>query len=109
MAFDEVLAARVRQVLGDTEGLSEKRMFGGLAFLVNGNMACGVHGEDLVLRIDAQEGEAMLGEPHVRVFDMTGRPIKGWVLVGPAALATDDDLSSWVAKGVRFASSLPPK
>jgi hypothetical protein len=51
----------------------------------------------------------MLGEPHVRLFDMTGRPMKGWVLVGPAALATDDDLSSWVAKGVRFASSLPPK
>jgi TfoX/Sxy family transcriptional regulator of competence genes len=109
MAFDEALAARVRQVLGDTEGLSEKRMFGGLAFLVSGNMACGVHGEDLILRIDPQEGEAMLGEPHVRLFDMTGRPMKGWVLVGPAALATDDDLSSWVAKGVRFASSLPPK
>jgi TfoX/Sxy family transcriptional regulator of competence genes len=109
VAFDEALAARVRGILGDSEGLAEKKMFGGIALLVDGNMACGVHDDELIVRIPPEEGEAALEEPYVRVFDMTSRPMKGWVLIAPDGVATERDLSSWVAKGVRFARSLPPK
>jgi TfoX/Sxy family transcriptional regulator of competence genes len=109
VAYDEALATRVRGILGGGEGLAEKKMFGGLAFLVNGNMACGVHDDELILRLDPGEGEKALADPHVRMFDMTGRPMKGWLLIGPEAIATDGDLRSWVEKGVEFAGSLPPK
>ena len=109
MAFDEALAARIRGVLGGTEGLAEKKMFGGIAFLLNGNMCCGVNGDDVILRLDPESSEEALREPHVRVFDMTGRPMKDWLLIGSAGVASDDALSSWVARGVEFAGSLPPK
>jgi hypothetical protein len=109
VAFDEALAARVRDVLGDTDGLHEKRMFGGLAFLLNGNMCCGVHGNDLIVRLDPEQTEEALRQQDVRVFDLTGRPMKGWVLVAPGGIETDDDLRSWTAKGVAFAGSLPAK
>ncbi len=109
MAFDEALAARVRGVLSGTEGLAEKRMFGGVAFLVNGNMCCGVHDDELILRLDPVEAEQALRERHVRAFDMTGRPMKGWLLIGPGGVATDIDLSSWVGRGLDFARSLPAK
>lgn len=109
MAYDEALAARVRSMLGGRKGLSEKRMFGGLAFLVNGNMCCGVHGDELILRLAPEQAEEALREPHVRVFDMTGRPMKGWVLVGSTAVETDAALSSWVGRGASFAASLPAK
>lgn len=109
MAFDEALAARVRSVLSGTPGLAEKRMFGGLAFMVDGNMCCGVHGDDLILRIAPERTEEALKDPHVRVFDMTGRPMKGWVLIAPDGVASDDDLSSRVGEGLEFARSLPAK
>jgi TfoX/Sxy family transcriptional regulator of competence genes len=109
VAYDEVFAARVRGVLGDRNGLTEKRMFGGLAFLLNGNMACAVHGDELILRLAAGQAEEAVGEPHVRVFDMTGRPMKGWVLVSAEALESNTALSSWVGRGAEFAASLPPK
>ena len=109
MAFDEALAARIRGILGVSDEVAEKRMFGGIAFLVNGNMCCGVHDDELILRLDPGQGEQALEEPHVRRFDMTGRPMKGWVLIGPAGTAADDDLRSWVETGVTFARSLPPK
>jgi hypothetical protein len=109
VAFDEALAARVRGVLRGTEGLAEKRMFGGLAFMVGGNMCCGVHGDDLILRLPPEQTEEALKEPHVRVFDMTGRPMKGWVLIAPGGVAGEDDLSSWVGRGLEFARSLPAK
>jgi TfoX/Sxy family transcriptional regulator of competence genes len=109
MAFDEALAARVRVVLSGTETVAEKKMFGGIAFLVNGNMCCGVNGDDLILRLDPAETEDALGRPHVRMFDMTGRPMKGWVLVASGGVATDDELRSWIARGVDFAASLPAK
>lgn len=108
MAFDEALAARVRTVLTGSE-VVEKRMFGGVAFLVNGNMSCGVHDTELIVRLPPEESEAAVREAHVRVFDLTGRPMKGWVLVAPAGVATDDDLRRWVDKGVTFARSLPAK
>jgi TfoX/Sxy family transcriptional regulator of competence genes len=109
MAFDEVLAGRIRDLLRGTDGLAEKRMFGGIAFLLNGNMCCGVHGDDVILRVDPDSTEDALREPHVRIFDMTGRPMKGWLLVGSEAVASDDQLRSWVERGVDFAGSLPAK
>lgn len=84
-------------------------MFGGIAFLLNGNMCCGVHGDELILRLDPSRAEQALREPHVRVFDLTGRPMKGWVLIAPGGVATDDDLRAWVGQGAEFAGSLPAK
>jgi TfoX-like protein len=109
MAFDETLAARVRGVLSSSEGVVEKKMFGGLAFLVQGNMSCGVHDTELIVRLPPEDTDAALAEPHVRVFDLTGRPMKGWVLVAPAGVASDGDLKGWVAKALAYAGSLPAK
>ena len=109
MAVDEALAARVREALGGVDGLAEKRMFGGLAFLVQGNMAVGVHGEDLIVRLPPETTDDAVAEEGVRVFDMAGRPMKGWVLVAPEATAGEDGLGGWVTRGVDFAESLPPK
>ena len=109
MAYDEGLATRVREVLGDQPELVEKKMFGGLAFLLHGNMACGVRGEDLIVRVAAETADAALGEPGTRPFDLTGRPMKGWLLVDADGHAEDDDLRRWVDRGLAYANSLPPK
>jgi TfoX-like protein len=109
VALDEALAARVRSVLSGTAGLAEKKMFGGLAFMVDGNMCCGVHGDDLILRLPPEQTDEALEQPHVRVFDMTGRPMKGWVLIAPSGIAGDGDLSAWIGRGLDFARSLPAK
>jgi len=109
MAYDEGLATRIRQAIGDRAGLTEQRMFGGLAFLVHGNMACGVRGQDLIVRLAADDAESVQGEPGVRPFDLTGRPMKGWLLVAADGHAEDDDLRRWVDRGVGYAASLPPK
>jgi TfoX/Sxy family transcriptional regulator of competence genes len=109
MAYNERLAARVRDMIGEQPGLAEKQMFGGLAFLLHGNMACGVRGDDLIVRVAADAADAALGEPGVRPFDLTGRPMKGWLLVDADGHAEDDDLCRWVDRGLAHASSLPPK
>jgi TfoX/Sxy family transcriptional regulator of competence genes len=109
MAYDEALAQRIRAALPDLPGLTEKKMFGGIGFLVHGNMACGVSGESLMVRIRPDATDAALAQPAVRVFDMTGRPMKGWILVEPAGLQSADQLMHWVEQGVAFAQSLPPK
>jgi TfoX/Sxy family transcriptional regulator of competence genes len=109
MAFDDALAVRVRALVAGTDGAVEKRMFGGLAFLVHGNMSVGVHGPDLIVRIDPAETEAALKLPGARVFDLTGRPMKGWLLIASGALARSSELSKWVQRGVAYAQSLPPK
>lgn len=109
MAYDEELATRVRRALDDTRGVVEKRMFGGVAFLVNGNMGVGIHRDELVVRIDPEGTEAALGEPGVRPFDITGRPMRGWLLVGGAGIEKPPALRKWVARGVKFASTLPKK
>jgi hypothetical protein len=109
MAYDEKLAKRIRAEIGPLPGLAEKKMFGGVGFLVRGNMACGVHGEDLIARVGPARYEEALARPHVRVFDMTGRPMSGWVLVTPAGVAGDDDLRAWVQEGMEYALSLPAK
>jgi hypothetical protein len=109
MAFDEKLANRIRSSLGKRKGLTEKQMFGGIAFLFNGNMCCGVHQTELMVRLAPDETSKALAEPHTRRFDLTGRPMKGWILVKPAGLTTDAKLGKWVAVAVKYAESLPAK
>ena len=109
MAFDEKLAAKVRSQVAHKTGIVEKKMFGGLAFLVHGNMAVGVHREELIVRIEPKATEAALSEPGTRLFDITRRPMKGWLLVGKAGLTKTESLSKWIARGIDYASSLPKK
>jgi hypothetical protein len=109
MAFDESLAKRIRAELGPMPGLVEKKMFGGVCVLVQGNMACGVHGDDLIVRVGPERYEETLARPHTKLFDLTGRPMRGWVMVTPAGVAGDDDLRAWVQQGVEYAVSLPSK
>jgi TfoX/Sxy family transcriptional regulator of competence genes len=109
MAFDEQLAERIRRQLGNRPDVTEKKMFGGLAFLVKGNMCCGVHGRELIVRLDPEQTAQALSKPHTRAFDLTGRPMKGWILVQPKGLTTQATLSKWVQAGMQYASSLPAK
>jgi TfoX/Sxy family transcriptional regulator of competence genes len=109
VAYDERLAERVRDALGGHAGVSERKMFGGIGFMIDGNMCCGVHGEELILRLGDEDAEAALADPHGRVFDMTGRPMKGWVLMGPGALESDEELRRWLEPAIDLASSLPAK
>jgi TfoX/Sxy family transcriptional regulator of competence genes len=109
MAFDEGLAERIRSVLDTRSDVDDRKMFGGIAFLVAGNMACGVMGDDLMVRMEPGDAEALESEPGARRFDMGGRPMKGWLLVAAEATADDGDLERWVRRGEAFAASLPPK
>lgn len=109
MAFDDQLADRIRQQLSQRQDVIEKRMFGGLAFLINGNLACGVHGSEMIVRLDPKQTEQALSKPHTRVFDLSGRPMKGWILVQPKGLTTKAALSKWLQVGLKYASSLPAK
>lgn len=109
MAYDEALAQRVREVLAPRERLSEREMFGGIAFMLAGNMACGVIGDDLLVRLGKEDAARALEEPHVRPMDFTGRPMKTTVYVDPGGTDADDDLAGWVDAGADFAAALPPK
>jgi hypothetical protein len=109
MAFDERLAERVRRTIGKRRGLSEKKMFGGLAFLLHGNMSCGIHGSELIVRIDPKMTDSTLGEPGTRVFDIAGRPMKGWLLVNASALRDEVALGKWVRRGLDYVATLPKK
>jgi TfoX/Sxy family transcriptional regulator of competence genes len=109
MAFDEGLAERIRAVLDARSDVDERKMFGGIAFLVAGNMACGVMGDELLVRVEPADAGALESEPGARRADMAGRPMKGWLLVAPEATADDGDLERWVRRGEDFAASLPPK
>jgi hypothetical protein len=109
MAFNEVAAKRVRDVLSEECTASEKRMFGGLAFMVSGHMCCGIIGEDLVVRVGPNQHEQALAEPHVHAMDFTGRPMKGFIYVGPAGYRSKANLRNWIKRGLRFVSSLPAK
>lgn len=109
MAYDEGLAHRVREALGHRPDLSERRMFGGLCFMLGGNMCCGIVGDDLMLRVGPTRYEEALSRAHAREMDFTGRALKGMVYVDPEGLAEDADLGRWLELGVAFAGSLPPK
>src|SRR5262245_41028037 len=109
MPFDESLAARIRQGLARKKGVTEKKMFGGIGFLLNGNLCVGVWKESLIVRIDPDDYESALREPHVRPFDITGRPMQGWVLVGPEALRDNAALKEWLQRAVSFVGKLPAK
>jgi len=109
MPFDEMLALRIRTMLGPLPGLEEKKMFGGVGFLLNGNMACGVHKNDFIVRVGAANYAEALSQPHTRVFDLTGRPMAGWVMVEPEGCGTEAELKAWVEDGLEFARLLPMK
>jgi len=109
MAYDEELAERVRELVQSTDGLSEKHMFGGLAFLVNGNMAVSASGQGgLLLRVDPAQTEELIDKPGVQRFEMRGREMNGWLRVD-ADTMTYDQLAAWVKRGLAYAQSLPPK
>jgi TfoX/Sxy family transcriptional regulator of competence genes len=109
MAYDEDLAQRVRARLAAEEDITERAMFGGLAFLLRGNMAVGITGEDLMVRVGPDGSDDALERPHTRPFDMTGRPMRGWILVAPEGTREEDELAAWVEQGLAFAGSLPAK
>lgn len=109
MAYDEGLAQRVRDILSVRDGISERKMFGGLSFLLNGNLATGVYGDELIVRIGPHAYEEALSHEHARAFDLTGRPMSSWVVVAPEGLEDDEDLTEWVLRGVGFAGTLPKK
>lgn len=109
MAYDETLAARVRDVLSDEFGVVERKMFGGLAFMLRGNMAVGVINNDLMVRVGKENHEESLALPHARPMDFTGRSMTGFIYVDPLGMESDDDLRAWVGRGVVYAGSLPEK
>ena len=110
MAYDEALAGRIRELLADEGGLTEKKMFGGLAFLVNGNMSVAASGQGgLLVRVDPDESDALRRKPGVQLMEMAGRSMQGWLRVDADAVGTKKQLAAWVERGVAFARSLPPK
>ena len=109
MPYDESLADRVRPLLSRKQGCAEKKMFGGVGFLLRGNMCVGVWKEFLIVRCGADAYLDALDQPHVKKFDITGRAMSGWVMVEPGGLETDDDLRQWVNLAVKFVKTLPDK
>jgi TfoX/Sxy family transcriptional regulator of competence genes len=108
VAYDEALSERIRERLADVPGVTDKRMFGGIAFLTNGNMTVGVTGDDLMVRVGPDATDDALRQPGARLFDMTGRPMKGWVVVDGTVL-DDEVLTDWIDRARRFVATLPPK
>jgi TfoX/Sxy family transcriptional regulator of competence genes len=110
MAYDEDLANRIRELIGTEDGVVEKKMFGGLAFLIGGHMSVSVSGRGgLLLRVEPDQTETLLGKPHARRFEMRGREMDGWLRVDAEGVRTKRQLERWVARGVAYARSLPPK
>lgn len=109
MAFSEALAARIRQGLARRQGIQEKKMFGGFGFLLNGNMLVGVWKDSLIVRLGPEQYEDALKEPHIQEFDITGRAMKGWVLVEPHGVQDDVLLKRWIQRTVQFVGKLPAK
>lgn len=107
MVYDEKLANRIRKVLATRKGVTEKKMFGGLAFLLRGRMCCGVLNDDLVVRVGPKLYTAALANPHVRPMDFTGRPLTGFVYVAPSGLKTGAPLAKWLRDATEYALSLP--
>lgn len=108
MAYDLNLAERVRSELNNIPFV-EKKMFGGVGFLLNGNMACGVNKDNLIVRVDPEKQTTLLKQAHAKPFDLTGKPMKGWLIVEADGVKTDTQLNTWVREGIKFALTLPPK
>ena len=109
MAYDPHLAARIRRIVAGHSGVTEKAMFGGLAFMIDGKMFCGVLGDELLARVGPDAHDAALARPHVRIMDFTGRPMRGYVFVGRGALQPGTELAQWVEQARAHADALPPK
>ena len=109
MAFDEKLAERIRTTLARKKGIEEKKMFGGICFMLNGNMLVGVWKNSLIVRLGSAEGELALREQHVKEFDITGKPMKNWVLVRPEGVEDDAQLKDWIQRAVKFVGKMPEK
>ena len=109
MAYDEELADRVRALLAGRTGVREQKMFGGIAFMLNGNMACGILRGELIVRVGKENLDDALTLPNARVFDMTGRPMRSFVYVTAEGIAGDDGLAEWTGRGIAYAEALQPK
>ena len=109
MAFSESLAQRIRDALARKKNIEEKKMFGGVCFLLNGNMLVGVWKDSLIARLGPDQGEEALLEPHVKAFDITGKPMKGWILVEPEGVENDAAVKAWVQRVAKFVGKLPKK
>jgi TfoX/Sxy family transcriptional regulator of competence genes len=109
MPYNEKLASRIELILEHIPGVEAKKMFGGVGFMLQGNMACGVHKDMLVVRVGPDAHDQVMQVKHTRVFDITGKPMSGWVMVEKPGFESDSDLKTWVNRGVKFALTLPPK
>jgi TfoX/Sxy family transcriptional regulator of competence genes len=109
VAYSEELAERMRTALAASRNLEERRMFGGLAFMVNGHMCCGVVGDELMVRVGPDLYQSSLAQPHTREMDFTGKPLQGLVYVGTQGIATERQLGEWVQRGLAFISTLPAR
>jgi len=109
MAYNRALADEVRARIGERPGLTERQMFGGIAFMLNGNMAVGVSGDELMVRVGKDAHDEAVSLPGARIFDMSARPMRGWILVATEGIASDADLDAWINRGVSWAETLPPK
>lgn len=109
MAYDEKLDRRIRKIVSGWKNTEDKKMFGGICHLLNGNMFCGVHQEFLILRLGSDKTEDALKLPHVRPFDITGRPMKGWVMVAEDGFRSDKNLKNWLDQTRKFVETLPRK
>ena len=109
MAYDEELDRRIKKMVSRWKGTTDKKMFGGVCHLINGNMFCGVHKDFLILRLGEDNSSDALKRPYARPFDITGKPMKGWVMVARDGYKSDPDLRAWLDQAKAFAKSLPPK
>jgi TfoX/Sxy family transcriptional regulator of competence genes len=109
MPYSQSLAGRLRHALAREKGVEEKKMFGGLGFLLNGNLLVGVWHDSLIVRVGPEGSDDALAEEHVREFDITGKPMKGWVVVEPDGLESDDRVAEWVERAMKFVSTLARK
>lgn len=109
MAYDEILAERTRAYLADNPEIVEKKVFGGVAFMLRGNMAVGVSNDELMVRVGKEHHDEAISQSGVRMFDMSGRPMRGWLLVSPDVLKSHEGLARWIDTGLDYAGSLPPK
>jgi hypothetical protein len=109
VAYDEKLAGQIRARVSDHPALTEKQMFGGIAFMIAGNMAVGVSGDELMVRVGKEAHDQAEAKPGARIFDLSARPMQGWIVVAPEGFRTAKALDAWIEQGVAYAESLPPK